>query len=409
MAPRSMQLRPECVEVAKAAFKNSSYPTQIRLAIEADIQAQSTVSAFFRGKPVDRANFIKLGQLLNLDPLVVGEKPVRQVNRELVINPITDICREGEHTWYEKLFEISALIKIQAPSQFGKTSLMWKMFDRAEQQGHLALYLNLNALELASFRDAQTFFRCFICEIASELEEQYIDFLMPLEQYDELVQTFGHTKAYLKYLEHLQKKIPKPLTLGINKLDLLLDFPDTADEFLFQLRNMNEKSKQRGVWKNFRLVLAYSTPRVEEFVTVVANRSPFNVGETIELTEFSPSEVAELVTKKGVALDKVQIVELMELIGGIPSLVQLTLNYLQSPGADLATIKPIYQEHLEILELWLQQRDLYKSMQQIAINPTTTTLSRQQQNLLYRQGLVILKGHQVMARCELYRQFFTRN
>jgi AAA-like domain len=408
MARRSLQLHSACVEVAKAALKNSRYKTQIRLAIEAEIQAQSTVSSFFCGKPVERANFTKLCQLVNLDPSEVGREPAPalKVDAAPILAP-TKFARREEELWCQELFKPYAVVKIQAPSQFGKTTLMCKMLDRAEQQGHLALYLDLNAIELSSFKDPQTFFRRFICEIISEIETQYHpECLTLLEQYDRPVIPLTPSAAFLKYLEQLQQKIAKPLTIGINKLDRLLDFPETGDEFLFQLRNMHEKSKKPGAWQNFRLVLAYSTPRIEEFVTVVANRSPFNVGSLIQLGEFSSSEIAALAATRGLKLDSIQIDTLMQSIGGIPSLVYLTLDRLQDRGGDLTAITPIYQEHLATLELWLQQRELYSMMQQIATNPATAIFPRRQQNLLHRQGLICSINNQIQARCELYRQFF---
>ncbi len=410
MARRSLQLHSTCVEVAKAALKSSRYKTQIRLAIEAEIQAQSTVSSFFCGKPVERANFTKLCQLVNLDPLEVGKEPAPPLKVDVApILTATKFARREEERWCQELLKPQAVVKIQAPSQFGKTTLMWKMLDRAEQQGHLPLYLDLNAIELSSFKDPQTFFRRFICEIISEIETQYHpDCLILLEQYDRPTILLTPSAAFLKYLEQLQHKIAKPLTIGINKLDRLLDFPDTGDEFLFQLRNMHEKSKKPGAWQNFRLLLAYSTPRIEEFVTVVANRSPFNVGSLIQLGEFSSSEIATLAAERGVELDSIQIDTLMQLIGGIPSLVYLTLDRLQEQGGDLAAIAPIYQDHLESLEFWLQDRDLYLLMQQIATNSSGVVITRKQRSLVHRLGLISSTNNQIQARCELYRQFFAR-
>jgi hypothetical protein len=416
MTRRSLQLRSTRVNDAKAAFKQSKYATQVSLAIEAEIQAQSTVSAFFCGKPIERANFNKLCTLLDIDPTQVGEEPLPALtvgnNAITTPAPAPDLCREREHLWYDRLLEPHALIRIQAPAQFGKTSLVWKMLDRAEQCGHLSLYLNLNSIESAGFVDTKTFFRAFVCEIASEIEEKYADCLMSLTRYDELATSLTHTKAFLKYLEHLHQKISRPLTIAINKLDRLLDFPSIADEFLFQLRNMNEKSKKGGIWENFRLILAYSTPRIEEFVNIAENRSPFNIGYSIELEEFSPSEVAALAIHKGLDLAPTQIESLMQSIGGIPSLIQLTLNSLAKGELyqlDLAAAEPLYQEHLSVLKLWLQQRDLYNLMRQIATNPTTTNVSPKQRSLLHRQGLIMAIDRQVRARCELYRRHFAWN
>ncbi len=409
MARRSLQLRSDCVEVAKAALKNSRYKNQISLMIEAEL-AQATVSSFFCGKPVERANFVKLCQLLKLDPSEVGEEPAPAPKLDsAAISSPAKFTRTEEELWCQELLKPNAVVKIQAPSQFGKTTLMREMLKRAEQQGHLVLCLDLSVIELSGFKDPQTFFRRFICEIISEIEEQYHpDCVILLERYDRPVIALTPSAAFLKYLEQLQQKIAKPLTIAINKLDRLLDFPEIGDEFLFQLRNMHEKSKKPGAWQNFRLLLAYSTPRIEEFVTVVANRSPFNVGSLIQLGELSSSEIATLAAERGLELDSIQIDTLMRSIGGIPILVFLTLDRLRNQGADLATTAPIYQDHLESLEFWLQDRDLDLLMQQIATSSSGVAITRKQRSLLHRQGLISSTNNQIQARCELYRQFFAR-
>ena len=417
---RSLQLRPEYLDLARAALKKLRL-TQIGLGIQAEIQAPATLCNFFGGRPVDRGNFNKLCELLSLDADNVGRQPLPApaiVNLP-VPSPDPYICRSGEEAWYRMLFEPHSLIRIQAPSQFGKTLLMSRMLDRAEQQGHLSLYLTLNGIDSASFRDSQTFFRHFICEIENEIAASSIDLLMPLDCYDEHVTKFGYFKAAIKYLEHLQKNISQPFTLGINKLDRLLDDPQTAktaSDFLYLLRYMNERGNCNKVWKNFRLVLAYTALRFEDAIPMAATQSPFNVGYSIDLREFSSSEVAELATKKGLNLDELQIQALMQPIGGIPSLIQLTINNLCEHGEQLledpAAIMSIYQaNHLTELERYLQREGLDIPMQRIA---TTTVdineLDRKARDLLHRQGLIITTiDRQVLPRCELYRHFFSQH
>ena len=256
------------------------------------------------------------------------------------------------------------------------------------------------------------FFRHFIGEIGNELEDSHQDRLMSLDEYDRHAQELTPFKAAFKYLEHFQKNISAPFTLGINKLDRLLDDPryaETASEFLYLLRFMNEKSKAGKAWKQFRSILAYSALRFEDAIPIVDTKSPFNVGSPIDLREFNPSEVAELAAKKGLVLAERQIQLLMQLIGGIPSLVQLTLNTLRERGEDLledpTALSSIYQDCLEDLA----SRDLTILMTQIATSEVEiTSLDRQERNLLHRRGLIITKDRLVLPRCELYRRCFAR-
>jgi AAA-like domain len=237
---------------------------------------------------------------------------------------------------------------------------------------------------------------------------------MPLDRYDELVKQFDYPKATIKYFEYFLPKIAKPFTLAINKLDRLLDIQQnakTASEFLHLLRCMNEKSKSSKIWKQFRLILAYSALRFEDSIPLIESQSPFNVGYPIYLDEFSPNEIAELAAKKGLTLDERQIRSLMQSIGGIPSLVQLTLNKLCERGAALlddAAIGAIYQQHLMTLEEYLGQVDLYLLMCGIATTTVEITeIDTKARNSLYRHGLIVARDRQVVPRCELYRGYFS--
>ena len=174
-----------------------------------------------------------------------------------------------EEIWEQELLKPCALIRIQAPFQFGKTTLMMRMLDRVEREGHITIYVNiniiLNEIRAAGSIDPQTFLYYFIREIECLIQEQ-IEAFVPLVEYESLVvDKFGHMRAALKYISNLLKYIQtntaQPLTIAINRLDGLLDYPDTANTFLPLLRAMNEKSKLNGVWRNLRLILAYSRPR----------------------------------------------------------------------------------------------------------------------------------------------------
>jgi AAA-like domain len=177
---------------------------------------------------------------------------------------------------------------------------------------------------------------------------------------------------------------------------------------------MNEKSKSSNIWQQFRLIFAYSVLRFEDYISLIDSQSPLNVGYLIELGEFSPTEVAELVAKKGLTLDQRQIQSLMESIGGIPSLIQLTLNKLCERGSDLledsAAIALIYQPHLTTYAEYFTGADLHPLMCRIA---TTTVdiaeLDTKARNSLYRHGLIIPSDRQVVPRCKLYRDYFSQH
>src|SRR3712207_7539285 len=61
--PRSLKLRPDCIPTIKSTLLRNGFPSQRILAEHLEI-AQSTVSSFLNGKPVDYLNFLELCRVL---------------------------------------------------------------------------------------------------------------------------------------------------------------------------------------------------------------------------------------------------------------------------------------------------------------------------------------------------------
>jgi hypothetical protein len=60
---RSLKLRPDCIPTIKSTLLRNGFPSQRILAEHLEI-AQSTVSSFLNGKPVDYLNFLELCRVL---------------------------------------------------------------------------------------------------------------------------------------------------------------------------------------------------------------------------------------------------------------------------------------------------------------------------------------------------------
>jgi AAA-like domain len=396
------RLKEEKKDLAKEALNKSIYNGQTGLALAAQL-AQATVSAFFSGQKIFRANFEILCELLKLDPQEVRDDPRKGTDPPYV-------RRSNETFWYQKILEPHILIRIQAPAQFGKTSLICRILDRSRQEGHLAILINLTEIDRHSLANPQTFLRQFFVQIEDEIEENFLDALMSDIEYERLVNKLGLTKACIKYLEYLQKNISKPLTIGINKIDRLLEYPDTALTFFALLRLMNEKSMLGGKWGNFRMVFAHSTPAIEPFIGMSPHQSPFNLGYSIELPEFTASQIADFASQYQLTLDPTEITKLMQAIGGIPILIKITFDRIQRDGISILELDNLYQDHLRMLAGWLQNNNLQSAMERVVQNPEgSDSLSFKEQCLLHRQGLVVFANNGVKSRCKLYHQYFSRS
>lgn len=65
MSEKSLKIHPDWIQAVKTAYK-SRYSNQNELAEKADISSVDTISKFLNGKPVSRANFWKLCDLLEV-------------------------------------------------------------------------------------------------------------------------------------------------------------------------------------------------------------------------------------------------------------------------------------------------------------------------------------------------------
>jgi predicted XRE-type DNA-binding protein len=412
MSQEKMQLRSKYVNIVKSNLKNSGYVTQEKLARAMRV-TQSAVSDAVNGKPVLKEMFDDLCTKLSL-PKTYGEKVLESPSVNLDRNIV---CRDGEDAWYKELLKHHSLIKIHAPQKFGKNLLVYRMLNREEKASHFTIYLNLGLIDNNSIKESSIFFLRFVTEVALQIEKKKnLEVPISLEPYNRHLINLPPMRACREYLEYLIKnKIGnQPFTLAIDKIDRLVDFPSTGADFLGFLRDAHENSKEPDTrLKNFRLIIAYTTPEIEKYIPMDPNESPFNVGHQIDLPEFTLLEVTELAKIRGLTLSEEEIKKLMRSIGGIPKLIQLALEYYQKIDdfckQNLATIQQI-QDYLRLHEQWLEAKHLDVLMHKICTDRSMpkTELSPKAWRLLYSRGLIIENKSQVEARCELYRDYFKK-
>jgi serine/threonine-protein kinase len=76
--------------------------------------------------------------------------------------------------------------------------------------------------------------------------------------------------------------------LSLDEVDRLFAYPELAADFLSLLRAWYEKTKTLRIWQQLRLTIVYAT---EVYIPLNLHESPFNVGQLIELSEFTPEQI----------------------------------------------------------------------------------------------------------------------
>ncbi|PSB55125.1 AAA-like domain-containing protein, partial [Chamaesiphon polymorphus] len=301
-----------------------------------------------------------------------------------------------------------ALIRLKAPRQMGKTSLMLRLLRQAESQGDRTVYLSLEHVMEQAWSDADRFLHWFCASVALKTQHKFQH-----QDYASLTAMVGSTLGTQEYFEsYLLPDLVAPLTIGLDSIDRLFDYPHLYNNFFSLLRSLHEAGKHTEVLSKLRLIISHAA---EVYVPLEIDRSPFNVGISIELGEFTPDRVALLAAKHQLNWTQTDIGNLMSVIGGHPFLVRLAMFEIASNNIDLSTLLTtatnregiFYRHHLARIETTLNsQPDLLAAMTSVIRSPEGTNLAPSLKGKLEGLGLIKLQGEVIVPRCELYRQYF---
>lgn len=310
---------------------------------------------------------------------------------------------------YREILHPGTLIRIKAPRQMGKTSLMSRILHQAREQGYYTVPLSFQHADVSIFSSLDALLQWFCSRVARKLRVAH-----PIHDY--WTDTYGSKDNCTLYFEDcLLSDIESPLVLGLDEVDRIFQHPAIADDFFGLLRAWYEEagygSSDSGLWEKLRLVVVHST---EVYIPLDVNQSPFNVGLPIELSEFSPEQVQELVQRHQLNWSVDQVNQLRAIAGGHPYLIRLALYHLAQGHLTLSelvqtapTEAGIYGDHLR-RHLWnlRQHPELAVAYSRVVACDEPLELESILAFKLHSLGLVQLQGNEVTPRFELYRTYF---
>jgi DNA-binding Xre family transcriptional regulator len=431
--PRSLRVKQDCLDTVKLALRRNGFPSQSLLAEDAGF-ALATVSKFLTGKPVDFATFEELCRRLALDWREIANlnfgDPARKIQAPTASEPEIDIDRYklpryptgsipiGSPFYLERvpieaqidreIEKPGALVRIKAPREMGKTSLLLRAIDRAKRSGYRTVSLNLEQVDRSILGDLNQFLRLLAASVARQLQIQ-----PNLDNFWD--EDLGSKISCTNYFqEYLLQAINTPLVLALDEVNQLFEHPEVAKDFLPLLRSWYEEAKTLPIWQKLRLLVVHST---EIYVPLQLNQSPFNVGLPIQLTNFTGDEVQQLARCYGLEWEPTEIGQLMDLVGGHPTLVQIALYHLSLGETTLpklletaSTSTGIYRHHLQ--RHWValeQQPELLLAFNSVMNTNESLLLEPIITYKLSSMGLIKQVGNKAILGCELYRQFFENN
>lgn len=428
---RSLKVRQEYIEKVKLAVRHKGFPSQRALAEDVGY-ALATVSNFLTGKPVDCATFEELcdkltlswrdivdlnfdapSQTINKNPetpeLIDAnpDKSPRYPNGSVPLGSPFYVERTPlEEQVYQEIRKSGALVRIKAPREMGKTSLLLRTLDDAKRLGYRTVSLNLEQVDQAILSDLNQFLRWLCADTARRLQLQ-----PKLDEYwdEDLGSKISCT---LYFQDYLLESIDTPLVLALDEANQIFEHPQVAKDFLPLLRSWYEEAKTLPIWRKLRLIVVHST---EVYVPLQLNQSPFNVGLPVQLNPFSQEEVQQLAQSYGLDWsDGEETRQLMNMVGGHPALVHIALYHLSHRQETLAqllefapTATGIYAHHLQRYCATLEEQpELAQALDLVMRVSDTIQLNPILVYKLSRLGLIQQLGDKVRPSCELYRQYF---
>jgi AAA domain-containing protein len=311
--------------------------------------------------------------------------------------------RPGDRIALEAIERQGVTITIKGPRQMGKSSLLIRTIEAAAKVGKRVAFLDFQLFDKSSLIDAHTFFRQFCVWLSDAIDmEDRVDEYWTIH--------LGNSQRCTRYVgRFLLRELGAPLVLAMDEVESIFD-TDFRSDFFGMLRSWYNSRLAGSIWKQLDLVLVTSTEPYQLVENL--NQSPFNVGEVIELVDFTPEQVADLNHRHSAPLTPIQEQQLQALLNGQPYLVRRALYLVASQRmscADLfahATDDPgPFGDHLRYHLFRLHGKDdLIRGLRQVIRHHTC-----EDELVFFRlrgAGLVRREGRAVLPRCQLYADFF---
>lgn len=295
-------------------------------------------------------------------------------------------------------------VTLRGARQVGKTSLLVRGVEAAVAQSNSrVVYIDLQAIPQSDFTHYDDFLHLLAAWIVDELALE-----------SELVERAWRSRlGAARKLTKLIERVVLPsaetsLILALDEVDRLVATP-FGNDFFGLLRSWHNLRSRNPQWERLTILMAIST---EPYLLIQdLQQSPFNVGRTLYLEDFTLAQVRDLNERHGAPLTEAETQQLYHWVGGHPFLTRLTLYSVVTQSQSLETLMATaneatspFAEHLG--HLWRishSDDEIRQGLQAVLLNKTLaeTALLR-----LQKAGLIRQSGAKYQVRCPLYRDYF---
>jgi class 3 adenylate cyclase len=356
------------------------------------------------GSRLAKTDFLQSSETL-LPPPSPSAQPILLEMPEGTMDPQSAfyVVRQSDSIASETIKRQGVTITIKGPRQMGKSSLLIRTIESAREMNKRIAFLDFQLFDKAALIDADLFFRQFCAWLTDELEmeDRVAEYWnMPL----------GNSQRCTRYFSRcILKELDCPLVLAMDEVESIFD-TDFRSDFFSMLRSWHNSRATTPAWKKLDLVLVTSTEPYQLIENL--NQSPFNVGQIIELTDFTTEQVIQSNHLHGSPLGHHETQQLIELLGGHPYLVRRALYLIADQRitssdlfANATDDRGPFGDHLRYHLFRMHDKaELVQGMRDVLLHS-----SCQDERIFFRlrgAGLVRRDGRLVLPRCQLYREYF---
>lgn len=263
------------------------------------------------GKRVTKRNIREILEELCSSPRVLPtktydvDKSLNQDQEELAEDFTFYLERQWDSIACKQLLKPNAVVRIIAPEKMGKSLLLKNILNKLSSSTY-GVEIDLCLPDNHNYENANNFFKWFCCFVSRKLDRKLRlkqEFENNWNEYleNEWEDDFGgKTNADFYFEECLLPRIDLPLILAFDNLRYLFRHQNTAIDVLQLLRAWHEAKKlpKSQISQKLRLLLAYR----ENPLSLNTEHSPFNVGKSVQLSEFNVQEVLNLSHKYQLSL-----------------------------------------------------------------------------------------------------------
>ncbi|MDJ0619174.1 MAG: AAA-like domain-containing protein [Calothrix sp. MO_192.B10] len=213
--------------------------------------------------------------------------------------------RKADKIALNMIVQQGVTIFIKGLRQVGKSSLLNRIIKMARNQNKRVLFIDFQLFGKADLSSDEVFLSQFCSWLSEELEiEDRVD-----QYWQKNISNIQRCTRYVS--RYILKELDSPLVLVIDEMDKIFGTPFSND-FFGMLRNWHNSRAMSEIWNHLDLILVTSTEPYQLIDDL--NQSPFNVGQVIELEDFTSEQVAELNRRHGLPFNTSAEMELMTLL-----------------------------------------------------------------------------------------------